>query len=701
MMGVGGAGARGAGASVGLGWLLSPRAFGVCPAPLELSVLGAVFLLSFLLRLCGESFPAASLVGAFAGRSSVLALGFLAGGFVCGAARGWLASRWPASWTLFLTRCAFSGVLFNVVGTLALAAMLDPQIEARVADVAASRGWVTVVYPDGVTLDVRPKPGGGYVISAPAERVPARVADAIWGIEDFRSDFRATGGIDVRALARAAFATFAGGKVEGASPVAETVGGLLFRIPRSGSLAERLSRKLYKFAVGLRVGDVYGRQRQAELLATLSTFGSLGGADVVGLGAASLVYYDKRPEQLSVAEAAELASRLASPRRFAPHRRPGEDAAAFEKRHALHRGRVEWAISRVEESGAISSAEAEAARAEVFMGLVGRDAAVARLRPPFLASIFRELTAAMLWPSARHLVVRVAATRGTQRALEEATAAALPEVERRAGPRAGDGVVFDALAADSGGAVLGRVGQWHAPSEQSSITKVPVLARALEDHVIGSLGQVVVDRRAADALITSHNETFVALTELMTPERAAETLRALGYGVNTAHGKVALGGGVTATLPTVLAMFGAFSYGPAPGAVVAPRVVAEVRDGETGERLYAPAPVRFVGEAVALEVRAALEGVARRGTAAREFGRLSAGAPVACKTGTSAYRDEDGRLRGRGGSWIAAADSQTGAVVVVCVRWQSGEPFDVNAGDSAALVARLFIQNIRGIQDRR
>jgi membrane peptidoglycan carboxypeptidase len=663
----------------------------------EYSVIMVAFVLALLLRIFGDDLPFASTIGAFAGRGSLAAIFFAFFGVVFSAGRSLLISRWPASWPRLIRRFALGGIIFNVLFTFALALMLDPKIKERIDAVEASKGFVTIESPGRPSLNVKPKINGGFIISAPLDKIPPVVANTFEEIEDARGSNRATGGVDVRALMRATIATLFGKRIEGASTVAETDAGLLFELPRVGTFLERLWTKLIKFLIGLRLSDTYTREEQIRLLANLSTFGSISGNDVRGVRAASIICYGKEPKELLPAEAAELGTRLANPNTNSPYRHKGESDSHFEQRHARQRARIEAAINHMAGAGAINEAQADAARREIFSSLVPLETAVARTRPPLIKAVFRELEAAMAWRSDRHIVVRIAATSGTQAAMEDAIRRALPVIESRAGPRTNDEVVIDAIAVDADGAVLARSGLWSAPTEQSSITKVAVLALALEQGVISSLDDVVVDRTVRQAVETSHNLTFNALVARLGPERVAEALRRFVYSADTPHARIGLGGGVTATPAAVVTMFGAFSYSDHPGCVVTPRVIAEARDAETGELLIAPSPVRIFDERVAREVRSALEGVARRGTAARELASLTTTShTLAVKTGTSAYHS-GGHLEGHGGSWIAVADSATHMTFVVRIRWQSGQPFDVEAADSAAIVARYFIINLRGI----
>jgi hypothetical protein len=97
---------------------------------------------------------------------------------------------------------------------------------------------------------------------------------------------------------------------------------------------------------------------------------------------------------------------------------------------------------------------------------------------------------------------------------------------------------------------------------------------------------------------------------------------------------------------------------------------------------------------VALEVRRALEKVSTVGTAARALSRLAAQAPIAAKTGTAGFHH--GTVwQGEGGSWCVSADSATGLVSAVRVRWISGHPFELEGGQSAAYVTRHFLEKAR------
>src|SRR5436305_2576420 len=99
---------------------------------LEFSAVVLVVALSLMLRISGESFPASTLVGAYAGRSTIFCFIFLVVGLFFGVGKGLLLSRWPVSWLAYIRKWAFFGIIFNVVGTLALSTTLDSEINARI-----------------------------------------------------------------------------------------------------------------------------------------------------------------------------------------------------------------------------------------------------------------------------------------------------------------------------------------------------------------------------------------------------------------------------------------------------------------------------------------------------------------------------------------------------------------------------------------
>jgi penicillin-binding protein 1C len=149
---------------------------------------------------------------------------------------------------------------------------------------------------EGRLLGARPAADGQWRFP-PAERVPARFSGVLIRFEDKR--FFVHPGIDPLAVARAARQNFRGGKVRsGASTITMQV----VRLARKNRPRTYIE-KLKEAVLALRLETRYSKKTILSLFAAHAPFGG----NVVGIDAASWLYFGRSPEQLSWAEAAFLA----------------------------------------------------------------------------------------------------------------------------------------------------------------------------------------------------------------------------------------------------------------------------------------------------------------------------------------------------------------------------------------------------------
>ena len=149
---------------------------------------------------------------------------------------------------------------------------------------------------DGRLLGARPAADGQWRFP-PGERVPQRFYDVLVRLEDKR--FYAHPGVDLLAVVRAARQNLRAGKV---SSGASTITMQVVRLARKGR--ERTYLEKAKEAVlALRLET---RRSKREILALFAAHAPFGG-NVVGIDAASWLYFGRSPDELSWAEAAFLA----------------------------------------------------------------------------------------------------------------------------------------------------------------------------------------------------------------------------------------------------------------------------------------------------------------------------------------------------------------------------------------------------------
>ena len=114
-----------------------------------------------------------------------------------------------------------------------------------------------------------------------------------------------------------------------------------------------LGRKLREAVLAMLVEARFGKERVLEAYLNEIYWGSAGGANLHGLGAASRAYFGKEPQELTLAEGATLAGMIQSPAGYSPLAEP---AAARQRR--------DWVLERMAARRFVSRQEAAAARAE-------------------------------------------------------------------------------------------------------------------------------------------------------------------------------------------------------------------------------------------------------------------------------------------------------------------------------------------------
>ncbi|QDH13333.1 PBP1A family penicillin-binding protein [Formicincola oecophyllae] len=183
-------------------------------------------------------------------------------------------------------------------------------------------------------------------IYVPIAAIPPLVRNAFIAAED--QHFYTHHGIDPVAIMRAGLTDLAnrhGKRPLGASTITQQVAKGMLLNDNSLSLA----RKAKEALLALRIEQALPKNRILEIYLD----GIYLGNGTYGVQAAALGYFNKPLDQLDVAEAAMLAAMPKSPAHYNPFYHP---EAAKERR--------DWVIDRMEETGAITPAQAEAAKAE-------------------------------------------------------------------------------------------------------------------------------------------------------------------------------------------------------------------------------------------------------------------------------------------------------------------------------------------------
>jgi membrane peptidoglycan carboxypeptidase len=594
------------------------------------------------------------------------------------------------------------GVALNAALTMALALRYDGPLLAAAAGVSRQSGSITLRFPTSGAISLKRAANGSWERTEPLDGFTPLEAHIACAAEDERCNTRLLP-LDPVGLARAAAASSRSillrqrSELQGASDLAEQVAGLTLWLKPHGRGLEAFRTKAAKTLAGFRVDDLFDRDKQMALYLSLCPFGSLDGHEVVGLPAAALVYYGRPHASLTAAQLSELMARLRNPNIYFPYRKAGEGEAHFEQRLEMLRRRTLAILSVARREKWIGEPAFDAAGSAFLDGLVDRQTALTNLLPGPAAAMAEEAASRDPDFRNRHLVADTAYDGRIQAAVEKAVAAITPELRRRLPGKwdAGDAIDTDAVIVERGGGIVARHGLVTIPGGMASNLKPELYGLALE---LGALGNLDERARGAGvpawlALAQSRNRESVLLGVQTGLARYAGHLRSQGYFVTAPVPAIVLGAGVTGSPLLVAGNFIKFGYSN-PGVRVEPGLIVRLTDAASGAALYTLPRTGVFRSETATAVRNALERVSTMGTARHALAALASAAPIAAKTGTAGFFRR-GHWMGEGGSWCVAVDSATGLTIAVRVRWHSGHPFQLEGGQSAALIVRQIIADAR------
>jgi penicillin-binding protein 1A len=170
------------------------------------------------------------------------------------------------------------------------------------------------IAPPRITLlaaDGQPIAQNGAIVDKPVEaaKLPAHVKQAFMAIEDRR--FMTHWGVDPRGLVRAAVNNVTGGGVQGGSTITQQLAKMSFLTPERS-----YTRKARELLIAFWLEGWLTKDEIFERYLSNAYFGD----NVYGLRAASLHYFFRQPERLTLPQAAMLAGLVQAPSRLAPSR---------------------------------------------------------------------------------------------------------------------------------------------------------------------------------------------------------------------------------------------------------------------------------------------------------------------------------------------------------------------------------------------
>ncbi|KAB2940656.1 MAG: penicillin-binding protein 1A [Hyphomicrobium sp.] len=185
-------------------------------------------------------------------------------------------------------------------------------------------------------------------IFVPINTIPKRVIAAFLSAEDKR--FYEHGGVDFQGIARAVFKVVEA-KIQGTDRRAEGGSTITQQVAKNFLLSSERSmeRKIKEAILAIRIERAYSKDKILELYLNEIYFG----IGAYGIAAASLSYFNKELQDLSIEEVAYLAALPKGPNNYHPFRR--------EKQALIRRN---WIIGQMHENGYITAEEAEEAKAK-------------------------------------------------------------------------------------------------------------------------------------------------------------------------------------------------------------------------------------------------------------------------------------------------------------------------------------------------
>ncbi len=196
------------------------------------------------------------------------------------------------------------------------------------------------------------KGDGDYKMTVPGNEISQYMRWATVAIED--REFYSHGGVSIRGTARAVLKTLSGQSVQGGSTLTQQ---LVKQVYFSAEAADRtltgVPRKVKEIILAIQVEHMYDKEDIITLYLNESPYGGRRN----GVQSGARAYFGKDAINLTLAEAALLASIPQNPSRFNPYNR---------NFHAELLGRQNYTLQVMAELGYITSEEAEAAKVKTL-----------------------------------------------------------------------------------------------------------------------------------------------------------------------------------------------------------------------------------------------------------------------------------------------------------------------------------------------
>jgi penicillin-binding protein 1A len=214
-------------------------------------------------------------------------------------------------------------ILFVGLGAAALLTIAAVGVVSWVLDVAAEAPSLAACKPveQGGNSVLYAADGSGLGVIASEEahdkvsigRIPKSLQHATVAIEDQR--FYEHGGVDPEGIVRAALKNLEAGRtVEGGSTITQQ----LVRDLCIANPARTLERKIVEAKLAIEYAERHSRREILAQYLNTASYGTIGGATAVGVGAAAKIYFSKPVWKLDLAQAALLAGLPQAPSQYNP-----------------------------------------------------------------------------------------------------------------------------------------------------------------------------------------------------------------------------------------------------------------------------------------------------------------------------------------------------------------------------------------------
>jgi len=296
----------------------------------------------------------------------------------------------------------------------------------------------------------------------PLAQIPKRMQDALLSTED--ANFYEHGAISYVGVLRAALNNLVGRHLQGASTITQQLARDAYLTKHKGDYA----RKFVEVLLSYKIESELPKQKILEIYMNQIYLGQRA----YGFSAAARAYFGKPLAALSIAESAMLAGLPQNPNFANP---VVNFARATKRQHEV--------IARMLETGAITAAEADAARAEK---LHIRSASDVRLHAEYAAEMVRQAIVAQYGDSsyARGLKVYTSVVSAEQDAAYRGLRRALMDLERRKAYRGPEGRVDLPGDADEEDAAIAQALADHPDNDD---LRAAVVTAASPTKVVASL----------------------------------------------------------------------------------------------------------------------------------------------------------------------------------------------------------------------